>query len=142
MENESFDMEKMLHMLSLFKQYQEQEAVYAQAPAPPARENDDYDACIQTPQLRALKAAIPHMEPHYRQPLSIVIKLAEIRRLNGYYSQATPTARKDSWQHDMIHAMHPHLPPEQQQQLALLSSLLRAKSIIEAMKQEREEPII
>ena len=111
-----------------------------------------FDACVQTPQLRALKAAIPHMDTRQRHALSIAVKLMEIQRLHRHYDQlqiqeqSRPTMQSASTtkdnRHDILRAIQPHLPPEQQQQLDLLMTFMQAQSLYTTMNPEKEDIII
>ena len=44
-----------------------------------------YDTPIITPELITIKAAIPHIERKYQQPLAMLVKMVEMRRLMDFY---------------------------------------------------------
>jgi len=99
-----------------------QDITAAPSTPPPHHYDEAYDACIQTPQLRAVKAAIPHMEPRHRRTLSIAVKLMELRHLNSHY----------------IH----EISREQHQQLDRLASMLQMQAVMDAVNPKKEDIII
>ncbi|MCL2617500.1 MAG: hypothetical protein FWD98_00455 [Defluviitaleaceae bacterium] len=80
---------EMAHMFQAFSQAgQAQEAApesfAADEPTPPHAEF--YDAAILTPELVAIKSAIPHMDARYRRPLGLLVKMVEMQRLMAMYN--------------------------------------------------------
>jgi len=138
------DMERVLRMMALMKQWKEASAATPDGFAATEKEAvymyDDayYDACIQTADLRAFKAAIPHVEPRCRLGLSIAVKYAEIRRLQEHYNrpEAMQAPKRASWRQDVLRAMQPHLPVAQRQRLQLAEAVLQCMLIIEEMRRE------
>jgi len=94
-----------------------------------------YDACVQTPMLRAMKAAVPHMDAQSKRAMGLAVKWEEMKRLNAFYASTNVSsqtyARKDTWKLDMVRAMKPHMADEtQKKKLAAAELLLRAQAMM------------
>ena len=141
----NMDMERMLQMMAILQQHSATAHTEAEPPTEPAYIDTSYDACVQNPSLRALKAAIPHMAPNHRHSLSIAVKCMEIKLLHAHYTQTnilTQSAPHPNWRQDMLAAMQPHLPREQRQSLTLMATMLQMMNILTEIRQDREGIII
>ena len=85
----------------------------------PATNTAFYDTPILTPELIALKAAIPHIERKYQQPLGIMVKLIELQRLMLFYksdaamqSQSVQNAASAAHARNMLAAIRSNMPDE------------------------------
>jgi len=52
---------------------------------PPSKYTAFYDTPILTPELIAIKSALPHIERRHQQSLGILVKLVELQRLIKFY---------------------------------------------------------
>jgi|GEM_PF-1328613 len=140
------DMERIMQMMALMRQFgMTAEAPAAEAGLDSADTGAAFDACIQTPALQALKAAIPHMEPSRRHNLSVAVKCMEIRLLHTHYARTDIMAQSGGsphWRQDMMAAMQPHLPREQRQMLSLFTAMTQMMTVLAEMKQDREGIVI
>jgi len=95
----------------------------------------------------ALNAAIPHMASQYRYPLHFSVKLSELLRLqNSYASQTSNSSasatQKSSWRQDMLRAMRPHFPEEQQKRIDMLATYFEVQTFMHDFLYFKEDFII
>jgi len=98
-----------------------------------------YDDPIQTPALKAIKAAIPYVEHPYQKPLGLYVKMIEIQKLMEMYSQTAihmqSAATGGDWRRGMLNAIRPHMPGEKQTQIDFLLTALTLQDILKKMQE-------
>lgn len=100
-----------------------------------------YDEDSQVPGLKAIKSAIPYLEPRYRKNLGLMIKLIEIHKLietYGYSAMHThggpAVTGGNGWRREMLAALRPHVAPEKQRITDLLIKCMDMRDIIRKME--------
>lgn len=89
---------------------------------------DDY---IYTPELRAIKAAIPYLDVRYQRMMAIFIKFIEIQKLMEMYSsnminKNIQMVSNGDWRRGMLSAIKPHMPPDKQRKIDMLLQVASA----------------
>lgn len=100
-----------------------------------------FDEDSQVPGLKAIKSAIPYLEPRYRKNLGLIVKLIEIHKLietYGYSAMQThgrpPGADDNGWRREMLMAVRPHMSAEKQNITDLLIKCIDMMEIVRKME--------
>ena len=97
----------------------------------------EFDAAVQTDALKTIKAAIPHLEPRYRQNMSVLVKLIEIRKLLRFYGEgaiAAQAATDGDWRINMLTSIRPYMPDHKQYTLDMLVKFIDLQLISQKMR--------
>ena len=97
--------------------------------------------------LRALDAAIPHMDPRYRHVLHISVKMSELVRLRSFYNSDAASvkakeAQKPTWRQDMLRAIRPCFTEERQKKLDVITALVETNVTMNEILQNKGDIII
>lgn len=135
------DMEQMMQMAHIFAEMNQ-----AAAPDEAAEEKRSFDAgrgiprpwddALLPPRLRALKAAIPYMEPPAGKMLALFLKLTECRQLLFDYDAVPVATDSDQRISRILEAMRPHCAQDEddQQWLAQLERAAQMQQMMQFMQ--------
>lgn len=94
--------------------------------------------------LKALNAAIPHVDLKYQKKLAIAVKMMELKEICRHYDNLEAQgarAQNPRWKQDMISAVMPYLSEEKQQGLKTMAQMMEMQEVManfEAFKELSE----
>jgi hypothetical protein len=99
-------------------------------------QNDDlarqFDEQFNTPAIKAIKAAIPYVDPSYHRSLCLWVKFMEIHNILEVCGKnaASGYTRSGDWRKGMLLSMRPHVSQEKQCTIDLLIKMMELKEIM------------
>ncbi len=96
----------------------------------------EFDAALESPGIRAIKAAIPHLEPRYRRNMGMFVIFMEMQKLMEDYGGKFAGERGSAWRRDMLESILPFLDEERRRMARVL---LHCMEIAELMNISEEE---
>lgn len=100
--------------------------------------NNFYDNEIITPELKAVKSAIPHLELKYQKSLGILVKLIEIQKLFELYGNKLylmETHKDKDWKRNMLKSIRIHMTEEKKVKIDLMLTTLNLYELLLKMKE-------
>lgn len=98
-----------------------------------------FDDEIISPELKALKSAVVHMDVKHQKPLGMFIKLIELQKIAAYYDnlsvQSVPASTSEERKKEMIKSMKIHMSEENKCKADIM---LKAMEIMELLSKLKE----
>ena len=98
----------------------------------------DLNEMSRSPAISAIKAALPHLEPHHRKTLGILVKLIELQNLLESYrhdlsvnTSWSECANQPEQLRNIITAMRPFMQNQNNQMFDTLAGILEMKEALE-----------
>lgn len=98
-----------------------------------------FDNDLQTPAIRTIKAAIPHLEYKYQKNMGILVKVIELDNLLKKYKNMTVEVQSNvnaDWRKGMLLSIKPQLDYKKQQMIEMLIKFMDLKDIMENLNKK------
>ena len=85
----------------------------------------------QSAKIRALSAAVPHVNIQYQKKLAIAVKMMEIKEICKFYdSYEKKYTQNPHWRQDLINAILPHLNEKKQNTLRAMVQIMEMQDVM------------
>lgn len=98
-----------------------------------------FDNDLQTPAIRTIKAAIPHLEYKYQKNMGILVKVIELDNLLKKYKNMTVEVQgttNTDWKKGMLLSIKPQMDYKKQQMIEMLIKFIDLKEIMENLNKK------